>query len=282
MVQLIINADDFGSSKGVNSAVIQAHQQGVLTSTSLMVGGGATGEAIALARANPGLSVGLHLVILDGLATLPHDDIPHLVDEEGKFPTDPAVIGMRLVVNRAARQELALELAAQFERFAESGLPLSHVDSHMHIHVHPIVLNIIVPLARKYGAKGFRLPHDDLGLALSYNRQRAAQKVGWAFVFGVFWRLYIGKLQKSDLVIPERVYGLMQSGDMNETYVVRLLQNMDVNLAELYFHPDTNPASQSLGPNPGDLATLLSPNVRQVIESRNIKLTNYANHNGGS
>ena len=282
MVQLIINADDFGSSKGVNSAVIQAHQQGVLTSTSLMVGGGATGEAIALARANPGLSVGLHLVILDGLATLPHDDIPHLVDEEGKFPTDPAVIGMRLVVYRAARQELALELAAQFERFAESGLPLSHVDSHMHIHVHPIVLNIIVPLARKYGAKGFRLPHDDLGLALSYNRQRAAQKVGWAFVFGVFWRLYIGKLQKSDLVIPERVYGLMQSGDMNETYVVRLLQNMDVNLAELYFHPDTNPASQSLGPNPGDLATLLSPNVRQVIESRNIKLTNYANHNGGS
>jgi hopanoid biosynthesis associated protein HpnK len=282
VIQLIINADDFGSSRGVNSAVIQAHQHGVLTSTSLMVGGRATDEAVVLARANPNLSVGLHLVMVDGMATLPHKNIPHLVDEEGSFPADPAVIGLQLVMNRAARQELAQELAAQFERFADTGLPLSHVDSHMHFHVHPVVLNLIIPLAQQYGAKGFRLPHDDLSLALSYDRQRAAQKVGWAFVFGIFQRLYKRRLRASELVIPKRVYGLMQSGDMNETYVVKLLQNIDVNLAELYFHPDANPATQILGPNPGDLTTLLSPKVRQAIESQNITLTNYANLDGRS
>ena len=156
------------------------------------------------------------------------------------------------------------------------------MDSHLHIHVHPVVLNLILPLARQYGAKGFRLPHDDLSLALSYNRQRAAQKMGWAFVFGIFWRLYTARLQEGDLVVPDRVFGLMQSGDMNETYVVKLLQNIDVNLSEVYFHPDTNPATQPLGPNSGDLATLMSPNVRQVIEAQKIKLTNYANIDGGS
>ena len=280
MIQIIVNADDFGSTRGVNSAIIQAHQHGVLTSTSLMVSAQATDEAVALARANPDLSIGLHLVMVDGQATLPHKDIPHLVDREGKFPGDPALIGLRLVASRKARLELAQELTAQFERFADTGLHLSHVNSHMHFHVHPVALNIIIPLAQQSGARGFRLPHDDLGMALTHDRQRTAQKMGWAFVFGIFWRLYIAKLRDSDLVVPERVYGLMQSGDMNETYVVKLLQNIDVNTAELYFHPDTQPATETLGPNAGDLATLLSPNVRQVIEMQNITLTNYANLDG--
>jgi predicted glycoside hydrolase/deacetylase ChbG (UPF0249 family) len=116
VIQLIVNADDFGSSREVNSAVIQAHQHGVLTSASLMVNGQAADEAVALARANPNLSIGLHLVMVDGQSTLPHKDIPHLVDEQGDFPGDPVLIGMRLVISRQARQELAQELAAQFER----------------------------------------------------------------------------------------------------------------------------------------------------------------------
>lgn len=280
MIQLIVNADDFGSSREVNSAVIQAHQHGVLTSASLMVNGQAADEAVALARANPNLSIGLHLVMVDGQSTLPHKDIPHLVDEQGDFPGDPVLIGMRLVISRQARRELAQELAAQFERFADTGLPLSHVDSHLHIHIHPVVINLIIPLAQQYGARGFRLPHDDLSLALTYDRQRAMQKIGWAFVFGIFWRIYITRLRGSELVVPERVYGLMQTGDMNEVYVLKLLQNINVNLAEIYFHPDTNLASQKMGPNAGDLATLVSSNVRQAIEMQRITLTNYANLNG--
>ena len=280
MIQLIVNADDFGFTRGVNSAIIQAHQHGVLTSTSLMVNGQAADEAVALARANPNLSVGLHLVLVDGRSTLPHEDIPHLVDMQGNFPEDPALVGMRLVTSPEARQELTQELAAQFERFAGTGLSLSHVDSHLHFHVHPVVLNIIIPLAREYGARGFRLPHDDLNLALTHDRRRVMQKMGWAFIFGIFWRLYITRLRESNLVVPERVYGLMQTGDMNETYVLKLLQNIDVNLAEIYFHPDTNSTSQKLGPNAGDLATLLSSNVCQAIEMNHINLTNYANLNG--
>src|SRR5438128_1832847 len=82
----IINGDDFGFSQGVNQAIIQAHTQGVLTSTSLMVSGDAVEDAIAMKRHHPSLAVGLHLVLVCGRSVLPPDQIPHLVDSKGNFP----------------------------------------------------------------------------------------------------------------------------------------------------------------------------------------------------
>lgn len=279
MIQVIVNADDFGYSRGVNSAIIRAYKQGVLTSASLMVNAEATEEAVTLAQANPGLAIGLHLVLVGGCATLPHKVIPHLVDRDGCFSSSPLSFGLNLVFNQKARAELAQEMEAQFDRFVASDLPLSHVDSHMHIHIHPAVLKLTITLAQQYGAKGVRLPNDDLYQALRFDRRRVFQKVGWAIIFGIFQRLYLPKLRKTNLAVPSRVYGLMQSGQMQEDYVVEVLRNLQAETAELYFHPDIASAGQSLGPNSGDLATLVSPSVRSVIEQRNIHLTNYANLN---
>jgi hopanoid biosynthesis associated protein HpnK len=276
-VQVILNADDFGRSSTINAAVIQAHREGVLTSTSLMVAGDAVQEAVALARETPTLAVGLHLVVLDGPAVLPPSQIPHLVDGKGYFVPDAVRLGLRYTLNAAARQELACEMTAQFERFAATGLPLSHVDGHLHMHMHPTVLTLLLPLAVQYGARGIRFPRDELWLGLSYNHYHAGIKFVWAIAFGFLTRRGLGRLASYGLATSRRVYGLMQSGHMDEAYVLKVLDRLSVPTAELYFHPDTAPRHQALGPNPGDLATLLSPSVAHLIDKRGLRLTAYPN-----
>lgn len=273
--KIIMNADDFGRSASINEAVMLAHRQGVLTSASLMVTGEAVDEAVALARQTPTLAVGLHLVVVSGPAALPPKEISHLVDSRGYFSYDPIRVGLRYFFSRRTQQELSREVVAQFERFAATGLPLSHVDGHLHMHLHPTVFNLLLPLAEQAGACGLRLPRDDLWLSLSYDRRWAATKVLWTLIFGLLSRWCLDHLGGRRLVIAHRVYGLMQSGQMQEAYVVRLLRQLQAPTAELYFHPANEVGSNSFGPNPGDLATLLSPAVRQVIQERNLGLATY-------
>jgi len=274
-MQVILNADDFGRSQPINQAILRAHQEGVLTSASLMVGGEAFEAAIALARQTPTLAVGLHITLVDGPPALPPSEIPHLVDDRGRFPNAPVQLGLRYLLSQDAQQELARELSAQFERFAATGLPLAHVDGHQHMHLHPVVLRLLLPLAERYGARGLRLPRDDLRLALSYDRRRAGIKILWAVIFGPLCRWAQKQLQGHSLLTTHRVYGLMQSGKMETGYVVKVLRQLDVPTAELYFHPTTGPRQEAFGPNPSDLATLLSPAVREVIRERGLRLTNY-------
>ena len=275
-MQLILTADDFGLSNSVNAAVMRAHQQGVLTSASLMVAGDAAAQAVALAKATPTLAVGLHVVLASGRSLLPPQAIPHLVDATGKFPGNPLIAGLRCVATREARAELRLELEAQFESFAASGVPLNHVDSHLHYHIHPFVLDLLLPLAQQYGARGLRIPHDDLGQALAYDRHRAVQKIGLTFIFGLLGRLYHAKIRRYRLAVADRVYGMLQSGQMSERYVLGLLETFNAPAAEIFFHPDLAPTQIHQGPNPDDLATLLSPAIRQMIKRRGIRLATYA------
>ena len=272
---IIVNADDFGRSNAINTAVLRAHHEGILTSASLMVTGAAFEEAVALARDTPSLAVGLHVVVTHGQSVLPKHEIPNLVDANGLFSTNPFRNGLLYAVSRKARQELARELAAQFERFAATGLPLSHVDGHLHMHLHPSVFNIVLPLAERHGARGVRVPRDDLWLALRHDWQRVSIKMVWAVVFGLLGRWCLNRLQGQRFVIAHRVYGLMQTGRMSEDYVASLLSQLSVPIAELFFHPTTIAESEDFGPNAGDLATLLSPAVRQVIRERGLELTTY-------
>jgi len=281
-MQVVFNADDFGRWPTINAAVALAHRQGVLTSASLMVTGEAVAEAVALAREVPTLAVGLHLVLAGGRAALPPKEISHLVDSRGHFPPDPAQAGLRYFFSRAARAELACELAAQFERFAATGLPLSHVDGHMHLHVHPTVFDLLLPLAEQYGARGIRLPRDELRPALRCDRRGAGPKIVWTMVFNLLCRRCLSRLAARraagggrGLAVTHRVFGLLQTGQMREAYVVEVLRGLRVPTAEIYCHPATQETGEALGPNPADLATLLSPAVREVIVTRGLRLSTY-------
>src|SRR5258708_6751285 len=155
--RLIVNADDFGRSRGINAAVIRAHREGILTTASLMVNEPACNEAVALARDNPRLGVGLHLTLVCGRSALPAEKIPGLVNGEGKFNDCPVAAGFRYYAHRRLAARLETEMAAQFEKFAATALPLDHVNGHLHLHLHPVVFGILMRNADRWGIRRARL-----------------------------------------------------------------------------------------------------------------------------
>lgn len=275
-MQLIINADDFGRARDINRAVVRAHQEGVLTSASLMIAGEAAEDAVRVAKANPSLAVGLHVVVVDGPSVLAVDRIPSLVGVDGKFPNAPVRLGLRYALSRSARRQLAAELRAQFEQFARTGLPLSHVDGHQHMHMHPVVFDMLVPLAREFGARGVRIVHDDLRLALAHDSSRLVPKIASAAVFSLLGRRCRRRCAGTSLAITGRTYGFFQSGAMNESYVLKVIRASAEATTEMYFHPTCGPRLDALGPNPEELATLLSPAVRSAIAKAGFCLSTFA------
>ena len=167
-------------------------------------------------------------------------------------------------------------LMLSFLGLAATGLPLSHVDGHQHLHVHPAVFSLSLRLARRYAARGIRVPTDDLSLALRHDRRGAGAKIGWALGLRLVPGWCRHRARQNGLAVVNRVYGIFQSGQMTEDYVVKVLSALRVPTAELYFHPSLTVTNEALGPNPGDLATLLSPAVRRAIAARGLRLTTYA------
>jgi predicted glycoside hydrolase/deacetylase ChbG (UPF0249 family) len=140
--RLVVTGDDFGASPSVNEAIVRAHTHGILTSASLMVTGAAFDEAVALARRHPGLSTGLHLVFCDARPASPPETIPDLVNGDGRLASRPGPTGIaHAIFWRQRREQLEREIRAQFERYADTGLPFDHVDGHHHLHMHPFLFD---------------------------------------------------------------------------------------------------------------------------------------------
>ncbi|MFL6214144.1 MAG: hopanoid biosynthesis-associated protein HpnK [Blastocatellia bacterium] len=277
--RLIVNADDFGMSEAVNEAIIRAHREGVLTSTSLMVTGEAAAQAVRLAKANPGLAVGLHLVAVMGRSVLPKSEIPTLVDEAQQFSNNPTAAGLKYFFSPQARREIRREIAAQFARFAETGLRLSHVDGHLHLHVHPVIFNEALRQAIKYGARRMRVPEEERSLALGFDPTHRAQKTFFTIQFGGLARYMKRKLRAAGFVVPERVYGNLQSGRMSESYFLYTLDHLRAAASEIYFHPAVYPPDRRLDAHEQqcqvEFETLISRRVRERLAQSNVRLTTY-------
>ncbi|MFN5239424.1 MAG: hopanoid biosynthesis-associated protein HpnK [Aphanizomenon sp.] len=274
MSYLIINADDFGFSDDVNTAIIQAHEEGILTSTSLMVTGDAAQNAIALAKNHPHLAVGLHLVLVCGKSVLPPAQIPHLVDSQGNFSDNPTQAGLNYQFNQATRAELRLEIAAQLEKFRDSGLNLSHVDGHLHLHVHPVILNILTEFAAEFQIKFIRLPSEELTKNLKIDRRNLLIKIVWSIVFGQLRNYGEGLLKAHNIKFADRVYGLLQTGNMSEEYLLSLIPQIEAELVEIYAHP-TSVNTKINNSGEIELKALLSERVREILSIKGFELSNY-------
>jgi chitin disaccharide deacetylase len=276
---LIINGDDFGYSTAVNRAIIQAHQNGVLTSASLMVNEAAVEEAVTLARNHPTLAVGLHLALVLGRSALPHETIPHITNRNGQFTDSSFQAGVQYYFNAAARRELRLEMRAQFERFVATGLPFSHVDGHTHLHQHPVIFRELIKLCDEFGVKRVRIVKGEMRLSLGLDRRRLPLKLLWGVVFNLLGRWCENQLRGKGFVQPQKVYGLLQSGDMNETYLLGLLDRMENHTSEIYAHPLAFDADESAKrENPGgviELQALTSDRVRAAIDRAGFSLSTY-------
>jgi hopanoid biosynthesis associated protein HpnK len=159
--RLIVNADDFGLTPGVNRAIIELHAAGLVTSTSLMARAGATDEAIELARATPSLGVGCHVVLVDGEPVLPPEKIPSLVDARtGHFPNSLTTFLLRFFTGRLRAEEIEAEVAAQISLLQQRGVRLTHIDTHKHAHIFSAVLRPVLRAARAAGIRAVRHPFE--------------------------------------------------------------------------------------------------------------------------
>ncbi len=256
---LIFTADDFGLHTAVNEAVERAHRDGVLNAASLMVGAPAAADAVARARRLPGLRVGLHLVLADGAATLPRHHIPDLVDDNGRFGDRMARDGVRFFFLRWVRRQLAAEIRAQFQAFADTGLKLDHVNAHKHFHLHPTVLSLILSIGREYGLRSVRLPHEPGMTPLL---------LPW------LW-LMRQRLARAGIACNDHVFGIARSGGMDESVLLEAIERLPEGVTEIYCHPATQSGAVIGASMPGyrhadELAALLSPRVRERVEALGI------------
>jgi hopanoid biosynthesis associated protein HpnK len=269
MRRLIVNADDFGRSHSINRAVIEAHQRGILTTASLMVNGGAAAEAVALAKENPRLGVGLHLSLVCGTSALPCSEIPALVDRAGNFLDNPVAAGMRYFFSPACRKQLGAEIAAQFARFRETGLPMDHVNGHLHFHMHPTVFGILSRNTRAWGIERMRLTRDPFWLNAKLGNGRWFYRISHAIIFGVLAATQRGRLCYLKVKSTKRVFGLLQNALVDEAFVRGLLPLLPEGDSELYSHP-------SLDEFKNEFDALTSPAVRAEVDRLGIQLIRYS------
>jgi hopanoid biosynthesis associated protein HpnK len=206
----IFSADDFGLTAAVNEAVALAHVQGVLTQASLMVGAPAAADAVARAKALPGLNVGLHLVLVDGASVLGHTKLPHITGPDGRFGRDQAALGVKYFFSRAARQELRGEIRAQFEAFAATGLKLHHADAHKHMHLHPTVAQIMIETGREFGLTRIRVPAESPSVM-----RRCGERPGFGDYALYAWSRVLRR-QAGAMAATQHVFGLKWSGHMTQ------------------------------------------------------------------
>jgi hopanoid biosynthesis associated protein HpnK len=278
--RLIVAADDFGMSAGVNAGILRAHRDGILGDASLMVNGAAFADAVELARETPSLSVGLHLMLVQGRATLPTAEVPLLAGRDGMFGTWPIWNGLRYFFLPGARVQLRKEITAQLEKFLATGLALSHVDGHLTIHMHPTVLGILIDLAPRYGVRAVRLPREPLRPALRFDRRHAGRKAFEATVFHALSHFAEKRLERAGIRHPDRMFGLHQTGHVSEEYLLAVLGDLSPGVNEIYCHAAIldDEARRWRPPDyesERELAALTSPRVRRAIEEAGVERITY-------
>ena len=265
--RLIVNDDDFGRSPSINAAVIRAHREGILTSASLMVNEPACAEAVALARENPGLGVGLHLTLACGHSALPPEAIPGLVNERCEFSDQPASVGFRYFARRSLHEPLRREIHAQFAKFRETGLPLDHVNGHLNLHLHPTVFRLLLAEAAGMPLR-LRLTRDRFWLNAAIARGAWSYRSSHAFIFNLLAMWARPLLRRQQVRFTGAVFGLLQIGRVDEAYVLGLLPRLPAGDSELNSHP-------SLDEFPHEAAALVSPRVKAEVARLGIRLIRY-------
>jgi predicted glycoside hydrolase/deacetylase ChbG (UPF0249 family) len=251
---LIVNADDFGLTAGVNRAIADLHGERVVASTSLMARATATAQAVEIARATPALGVGCHVVLVDGEPVLsPRDEIPHLADPiDGRFRSSLVSFLFWLYAEGSDRYsslnirqgEIEAEAGAQIVWLQDHGLTLTHIDTHKHLHMFPAVLRPVLRAARAAGIHAVRNPFEP-AWAIS-----AFAGASWARIAEVTvlkWLEPICRqiIREEGFVTTDGTIAVVGTGILNAATLRFLLERIPDGTWELVAHP---------GYNDGDLA----------------------------
>jgi hopanoid biosynthesis associated protein HpnK len=239
---LIVNADDFGLTPGINRAIVELHKAGVLTSTTLMANAGATADAIELALANPSLGVGCHIVLVDGKPVLPPSQVPSLVDPDTqRFPPALTTLLKRLFAGHVRAEELEAEASAQIARLQDCGLRLTHFDTHKHTHMFPAILRPVLRAAKKAGIHRIRNPFEPEWAV------RATPRAGWlrsAEVFALrrFGPYFQRLIAQHGFTTTDGTIAVAGTGVFDAQMLGSLISQLPAGTWELVTHPGYNDA----------------------------------------
>lgn len=257
----------------MNEAVEIAHRQGILSAASLMVAGPAANDAVARAKRLPGLRVGLHLTLLEGDAALLPEEIPDLVDAQGRLRSDMMALSFALL-RPAVRRQLRREIAAQFAAFRETGLVLDHVNAHKHFHLHPLAAGEVLAACVENGATALRVPYEPSSVL-----KQIESKVGRHIVIAPWTALLRARAQRAGLTTPDAVFGLRWSGQMSPKRLRSLLEHLPSGLIEIYTHPavsDSFAGHASGYRYSEELAALTYPGVIEALRRSGQRAGGYA------
>lgn len=277
MKELIVNADDWGLTPGINRGVVRAFQQGIVTSASLMVTGSAFEEAVALARDFPDLDVGLHLTLVEERAVLGREALPTLVDETGRLPRTNGEFFKRALLGQISWDEVEREIAAQIARFHETGLRLSHLDSHQHLHMFPPVFQIVTRLTRGMDNVWIRNPAGPWRKSPGVRIGRWVQQLGLNLT--CLWAR--GFHHPPELRMPDGMYGFGVGGSLTHAALEQILREIPDGVYELNCHPgESDMETRQRYAHWGyrwdeELEALTAPETRAILKERGIVLTSF-------
>jgi hopanoid biosynthesis associated protein HpnK len=274
---LIINGDDFGLSPEVNAGILRAHRNGVLNSASLMVAGAARREAAAIAHDNPTLDVGLHVVVCRGQSVLASERLGRLVNADCAFSNNPVLTGLRYFFDRRLISALRDECRAQVETHLQLIGYLNHINGHLNFHAHPVLCDILVSLAVEFKVPWLRLVREPLLATLRLSRSSLGRKLIESFIFSLLSVRMRRVMTSHGIRSNDWIFGLHQTGQLSESYLLGLIPQLRPGITELYFHP----AADVGGVAPPreaqhEVELLTSTQLKHALSASGVCLTTYA------
>lgn len=239
--RLILNADDFGLTPGVNRAIAELHHAGALTSATLMATGAAFDDAVALARATPTLGVGCHVVLTDGVPVLPPSEIPSLLGPDGKsFRPKLGDFYLAALSGKLNEDEIAREAHAQIARLQHAGIALTHLDTHKHTHILPQVARPLLSVAERAGIGAVRNPFEE-SWSRSLGHPAWKRRLELALLHPLRKKFEaIPQIRSGAVATTDGTIGMSATGSLDHSTLDAILAHLPPGTWELVCHPGYN------------------------------------------
>ena len=289
MKNLIVNADDFGLTEGVNRAIIDGHRNGIITSTTLMANGMAFEPAVAASAAVPTLGVGVHLNLTQGRPICKASQVPSIVTPEGLFYPSPGILARRILSRKVDLRHIENELRNQIQKIVSAGVRITHLDGHKHIHLLPPIFDVVVRLAREFAIQCVRCPIEPATSAFGplQSGRRGRLRMAKQFLLGralsslAAWQAE--EVAKAGLHRPDRFYGLSQTGFLDLELLERMILEVPDGTSEIMCHPGyvdedlLQTRTRLHAQRETELQALTNPRIRQLVKDLQINLISYGN-----
>lgn len=228
--KIIFNADDFGATLGINEAIYKAYQNGILNAASLMVNQKYALDAAELSKKMEGLDLGLHLTLTNGASISGHEKLPLLTDEKGAFKNGFLKLCLlALLKPKALKNEVRVEAEAQILKAKEAGIKLAHIDSHRHVHMIPLIFNVLLELKEKYGIERVRVINESALMTIKTNKSLAYLFDGGLIKYCLLKFFYFLNGYKSDTYFYTMLYTCKLSKEhFQKVFVPRGFERVEV------------------------------------------------------